>query len=55
MNPLELQVMAIVCGVASTQNAPASDDSAVPRQPSVVVLPPQSLPSPRRPAQSVSR
>jgi hypothetical protein len=47
MNPLELQVLSIVCGVTgTTQNAPVSD-SIVQRQPVAIVLPPRSLPSPR--------
>jgi hypothetical protein len=47
MNPLELQVLSIVCGVAGAQNAPTADAS-VSRQPAIVVLPAQQLPAPGR-------
>lgn len=55
MNPLELQVLSIVCGVPETaQNAPATD-SRVPRQAPVVAIPPQHLPAPRKTPPPASR
>jgi hypothetical protein len=43
MNPLELQVLSIVCGVAGNTPVPPSTDPLAARQP-LVVLPPASTP-----------
>jgi len=47
MNPLELQVLSIVCGVAGNNQGAPSGDSTAPRQPMVAL--PQRPTEPARP------
>jgi len=50
VNPLELQLLSIVCGVATGQNAPKADTGA-PRPLAVVALPAQKVITSKSPAQ----